>query len=146
MTLACAFYLRKTSVPRRGTCYQWPGECPWLDVRRRRLMARCLESERIADFHEHRIASPREAAEPERVFIQHVAAVPGEHDGAGDGLIADQGVDVEEIRGGGRRTRHAARPRDQDRCVGPRVVALRIGLVLDVLADEPDEEGPRQLV
>src|SRR5207245_6653871 len=105
-----------------------------------------LQPEQVAQLHEEGIAGACQPAEAERVFIQHVAAIAREHDGSRDRLIADQGIDVEEIRGGGRRPRHAARPREQNRCVGPRVVAQRSGLLLNVLADELDEDGPTVLL
>src|SRR2546430_16771563 len=69
-----------------------------------------LQPEQVAQLHEEGIAGACQPAEAERVFIQHVAAIAREHDGSRDRLIADQGIDVEEIRGGWRRPRHPARP------------------------------------
>src|SRR2546427_10775498 len=100
-----------------------------------------LQPEQVAQLHEEGIAGACQPAEAERVFIQHVAAIAREHDGSRDRLIADQGIDVEEIRGGGRRPRYAAPARDQNRCVGPRVFPHRIGLCLGVLSDQSAEEG-----
>src|SRR3954468_12694569 len=108
--------------------------------------ANALESKQIAELHEHRVIRAGEAPEPERLFIQHVAAVAREHDRTRRRLIAEQRVDVEEVIRRRDRARYATRPGDQDRRVLPRVITQRIGLVLDVLSHQPNEERSGKLI
>src|SRR6266850_915042 len=110
-------------------------------------VTRASKPEEIAQLHEHRVIGPREPAKAERVVVQHVAAVSRKHDRPGDRLIAQQRIDVEEIGGTrGGTSGAAARPGNQNRGARAGVIAQRIGLVLDVLAHQPDEQRPRQLI
>src|SRR5437016_6256119 len=110
------------------------------------LSTRGSEPEQIAQLEEERVVRAGEPPEPEGVLVDHVAAVPGEHHRPGDRLIAEQHIGVEEIavRSGG--ASQAARSADENRRTGARVVAQRVGLVLDVLAHHPDEQRTRDLV
>src|SRR5437667_5276612 len=105
------------------------------------------EPEEVAELHEQRVAGPLESAEAKRVVVEHVASVSCEHDGAGDRLIAELRIDVEEIGGARGGTRDAtSRVGDQNRGAGPGIIPQRIGLVLDVLAHQSDEQRARQLI
>src|SRR3989442_13660346 len=104
-----------------------------------------LQPEQVAQLHEEGIAGACQPAEAERVFIQHVAAIAREHDGSRDRLIADQGIDGEEIRGGRRPPAHAPRPPGGKRAAGPPAVPPAIRRVLPELSERPAEEGPAEL-
>src|SRR5882672_3534357 len=105
-----------------------------------------LQPEQVAQLHKQYVIGPREPTEPECVLVLHVAAVPCEHHGSRDRLIAEQRIDVEVVVRAGLGARHRRRPGNQDRRAGPRIIAQRIRLILDVLADESDEQRPRELV
>src|SRR5437773_343418 len=77
------------------------------------------EPEQVAQLEEEGVVRAREPPEPEGVLVHHVAAVPGEHHGPRDRLIAQQHVGVEEIVARRGRARHAARSRDENRRPGP---------------------------
>src|SRR5919108_4012710 len=107
--------------------------------------AACLhrdsEPEQVAQLEKEGVVRAREAPELERLLIHHVAAVSGEYDGARYRLIAEKHIRVEQIalgRGGARQAR--VRPPDEDRRAGAGVVSQRVGLVLDVLAHDADEQ------
>src|SRR5467141_3346482 len=105
-----------------------------------------LQSEQVAQLHKQRVIGPLQPAEPERILILHVAAVPCEHHGSGDRLIAEQRIEVEVVVRAGLGAGHRRWPGNQDRRAGPRIIAQRVRLILDVLADESEEQRPRQLV
>src|SRR5207247_4733284 len=73
------------------------------------------EPEQVAQLEEEGVVRAREPPEPERVLVHHVAAVPGEHNGPRDRLIAQQQVGVEVMVERRDNERHCAQSREGHR-------------------------------
>ena len=82
-----------------------------------------LEPEQIAEFGEESVSLSPQAPEVKWFRLIHRAAVAGEHDRSGHGLIAEEGVYLKLIGGPDPGARKSAGAGDQDRRAGPGIIA-----------------------
>src|SRR6266487_1663609 len=83
---------------------------------------RVLQPEQITQLHEQGVCLALQPAEPERVLILHVAAVPREHYGSGNRLIAEQRIEVEVVVRTSLGAGHRRWSGNQNRRAGPTTV------------------------
>src|SRR5689334_15503868 len=107
-----------------------------------------LELEQVAELQEESILAGLQPAASQLAWIGERAAVAGKQNGARVGLISEQQVTPERAMAERRGAEVVVQIgiENQNRCVGSGLVPQRISPFGGVLAHQPEEDGPGELI